>query len=215
MLLKNREDLYRIMSGQLMTSNRILIVDDNESIHEDFKKILCAPRTRESHRDLQKIEMELFEEDDSANNLDPTDQFIYKIDSAFQGLEAVEMVDKAEAEGEPYAMVLMDVRMPPGINGIESIDLIWKKHPYIEMVIVTAFSDYSWESILQTIGKTDRLMFLRKPFDQVTVKQMALALTKKYNLAVKVRNYLEHMESEVRTRNNQLENMVRELKGLS
>jgi len=203
------------MAGSLKTTNRILIVDDNESIHEDFKKILCAPRTNESHKDLQLIEMELFEEDDEPTAFNPADQLVYRIDSAFQGLEAVSMVEAASKAEDPYAMVLMDVRMPPGINGIEAIDRIWKKHPYTEMVIVTAFSDYSWESILQTIGQTDRLMFLRKPFDQVTVKQMALALTKKYNLAMKVRNYLEHMENEVRTRNHQLEHMVQELKDLS
>lgn len=203
------------MAGTLKNSNRILIVDDNESIHEDFKKILCAPRTKESHKDLQLIEMELFEEDEKAVAFNPADQLVYRIDSAFQGLESVSMVEAAAKADDPYAMVLMDVRMPPGINGIEAIDRIWKKHPYTEMVIVTAFSDYSWESILQTIGQTDRLMFLRKPFDQVTVKQMALALTKKYNLAMKVRDYLEHMETEVRTRNHQLEHMVKELKGLS
>ncbi len=204
-----------MMAGSIKTSNRILIVDDNESIHDDFRKILSAPRTKESHKDLQLIEMELFEEDETVSTMNSVEELVYRIDSAFQGLESVKMVDEAAGEDDPYAMVLMDVRMPPGINGIEAIERIWKKHPYTEMVIVTAFSDYSWESILQTIGQTDRLMFLRKPFDQVTVKQMALALTKKYNLAMKVRTYLEHMENEVRARNHQLEHMVQELKGLS
>jgi CheY-like chemotaxis protein len=205
---------FKVYQGGFQNTNRILIVDDNEAIHEDFRKILSAPRVHESHRDLQRIELELFDEEDpSFANL--SEPLVYEIDSAFQGLEALEKVDQAAEEGRPYAMILMDVRMPPGINGIEAIEMIWKKHPFIEMVIVTAFSDYSWESILQTIGRTDRLMFLRKPFDQVTVKQMALALTKKYNLFMKVRDYLEHMESEVRTRNYQLEQMVQELKGLS
>lgn len=200
--------------GGFQSSNRILIVDDNESIHDDFRKILSSPRYQGVHRDLQKIELELFEEEEPSL-VNCSEPLSYEIDSAFQGLEAVEMVDSAAEEGRPYAMLLMDVRMPPGINGIEAIELIWKKHPFIEMVIVTAFSDYSWESILQTIGHTDRLMFLRKPFDQITVKQMALALTKKYNLFMKVRAYLEHMENEVRSRNHQLEQMVRELKGIS
>lgn len=195
-------------------SNRILIVDDNASIHEDFRKILSAPRLSDNHKDLQDIEFQLFEEEDP-RILSGADQLIYRIDSAFQGLEGVEMVDKAHEEGDPYAMVLMDVRMPPGITGIDAISRIWKRHPFIEMVIVTAFSDYSWEQILHTIGKTDRLMFLRKPFDQVTVKQMTLALTKKFNLAMKVRQYLEQMENEVKVRNNQLEAMVKELKDLS
>lgn len=194
------------------SSNRILIVDDNEAIHTDFLKILDAHKPYSHARDLEEIEMALFDEEKQA--VSQGNQFEYCIDSAFQGKDAVAMVGRAADEGDPYAMVFMDVRMPPGINGIETIELIWKNHPHIEMVIVTAFSDYSWEEILQRVGTTDRLMFLRKPFDQITVKQLALALTKKYNLSVKVRNYIEHFESEIHQRNQKLESMVEELKDM-
>ena len=193
-------------------SNRILVVDDNESIHEDFRKILNTHRINGS-KDLTKIEKELFDEEDHPGSI--TEGLSYRIDSAFQGQDAIDLIDRAAQDSDPFALVLMDVRMPPGINGIETIERIWTRHPYVEMVIVTAFSDYTWENILQTVGRTDRLMFLRKPFDPITVKQMALALTKKYNLTRKVRVYLEHMEKEVRSRNNQLESMVRELRGFS
>ncbi len=198
----------------LIESNRILIVDDNESIHEDFRKILSAPRTLESRKGLQDLEMALFDEED-AIAISAGFQPNYRIDSAFQGQEGVDKVKQAAQAEDPYAMVLMDVRMPPGINGIEAIARIWKDHPYTEMVIVTAYSDYSWEQILHKVGRTDRLMFLRKPFDQVTVKQMTLSLTKKYNLYMKVRRYLLQMEDEVKSRYDQLETMVNELTGLS
>ena len=196
-----------------VTSNRILIVDDNEAIHEDFIKILNPPRTLGNQQSLNQIEMALFE-DEEIEPIRDLDTISYRIDSAYQGKQAVEMTDDAAKEGEPYSVVFMDVRMPPGMNGVEAIKKIWEKHPFIEMVIVTAYSDYSWEEILRRIGMTDRLMFLRKPFDQVSVKQLGLALTKKYNLSVKVQNYIENIESEIFARNNQLENMVKELKNL-
>ena len=199
-------------------TNRILIVDDSEAIHRDIIKILSGPKTASKRADLSLIEQQLFDDDPPSDlrfvpppNIDP---IRYRIDSAFQGKEAVEMVDRAEEEGNPYAMVFMDVRMPPGMNGIETIEAIWRKHPSVEMVIVTAFSDHSWEDILARVGRTDHLMILRKPFDLITIKQLALALTKKYNISMKVQNYIEHMEVEVRNGSPQLSSMVMELKRL-
>jgi CheY-like chemotaxis protein len=194
-------------------SHRILIVDDNEAIHEDYIKIL-SPEENTVLQGLEDLELALFEEKTPKKTATVT-QPIYRIDSAFQGQMAVDMVEEAAEQGDPYALVLMDVRMPPGINGIEAISRIWRNRPFVEMVIITAFSDYSWEQILHTIGSTDRLMFLRKPFDQVTVKQMTLALTKKYNLHMKVKTYLNHLEHQVKARNTELETMVRALKEMA
>jgi CheY-like chemotaxis protein len=196
-------------------SNRILIVDDSEAIHRDIIKILSSPRSRTNTEDLQQIEQELFEEEDQYTPPKHVHTITYRIDSAFQGREAIQMVDQAEQENNPYALVFMDVRMPPGINGIEAIERIWQDHPNIEMVIVTAFSDHSWEDILSRVGASDRLMVLRKPFDLITIKQLALALTKKFNISVKVQNHIEHMELEVRNGNQQeFGSMVQQLKAI-
>ncbi len=198
-------------------ANRILIVDDSEAIHRDIIKILSGPKRAHQRADLSEIERELF---DSSATPKATDHpsvieaIRYRIDSAFQGSEAVEMVDRAAEEGYPYAMVFMDVRMPPGMNGIETIEQIWRSHPAIEMVIVTAFSDHSWEDILMRVGRTDKLMILRKPFDLITIKQLALALTQKYQISVKVQSYLKHIELEVQNGSPQLHGMVQELRRL-
>ncbi len=198
-------------------ANRILIVDDSEAIHRDIIKILSGPKHTHQRADLNAIERELFEDAPAPKSTDRAtviDAIRYRIDSAFQGSEAVEMVDRAAADGYPYAMVFMDVRMPPGMNGIETIEQIWHKYPAIEMVIVTAFSDHSWEDILMRVGRTDRLMILRKPFDLITIKQLALALTQKYQISVKVQSYLKHIELEVQNGSPQLHGMVQELRRL-
>jgi diguanylate cyclase (GGDEF)-like protein len=190
---------------------RILIVDDNESIHDDFRKVLIQERSKE-HAELDELEAELFGEDkkpDAGKNsgIQPK----YEFDSAFQGQEAFAMVDKAAKEGRPYALVFMDVRMPPGWDGIETISHIWLKHPYVEMVLCTAYSDYTWDDIIEKLGSTDKLLFLRKPFDAVAVQQMALSLVKKWNLGKQARNYVKNLEQEVQQRTVQLQDLLQEL----
>ncbi len=154
---------------------RILIVDDNESIHNDFKKVLQG----KSKDKLRNVEMALFGEDDpDFEHEEPVIE--YQIDDAFQGEDAIEMVDRATADGRPYALIFMDVRMPPGMDGIQASARIWERHPEVELVICTAHSDYSWGEMVKEIGASDKLQFLRKPFDMVTVQQMALACVKKH-----------------------------------
>jgi len=186
-------------------NRRILIVDDNEDIHGDFRKILGGSKTRSSYRQLDQIENELFKDSiESAlrAEVDPEKNFevTYEIDSAFQGKEAVEMVRKASEEGRNYALIFMDVRMPPGMDGIETISKIWKEFPNIEMVICTAYSDYSFEEILAKLGTTDRLLFLNKPFDSIVVKQMALSLTRKWTLHEEARKNVLRLKSKIAQR---------------
>lgn len=194
----------------LIENRRILIVDDNAAIHEDFTKILPSqPEELDSFDDLERG---LFGDmqDSNMNQVD-SDPAYYELTHAYQGEEAFKLVEKAEAEGKPFSLIFMDVRMPPGWDGIETIKRIWEKFAHIEMVICTAYSDYSWEKILQKVGTTDQLMFLRKPFDVISVKQMALALTKKWNLGLRDRLHREELERKVELRTKQLHQKVQEL----
>ena len=181
-------------------NNRILIVDDNLSIHRDFKKVLSNPRAEEKKK-LAMIERGLFQEEPEVDDQEDLDGHPnYEVDSAVQGEEALEKVIKAHDEGRPFALVFMDVRMPPGWDGIETIARIWERYPDIEMVICTAYSDYSWEKILTQLGTTDRLLFLRKPFDTTAVKQMALSQTRKWNLSQQAKRYVKQLETEINVR---------------
>jgi CheY-like chemotaxis protein len=147
----------------MFVNRRILIVDDNVDIHSDFQKILGASEKR-GRSQLTSIEMELFADDEDddpvVEDVPEGAQQHYELDFAYQGEEAVKMVSNAYKEGRPYALVFMDVRMPPGIDGIETISRIWKNHPNVEMVICTAYSDYSFDGVLEKLGSTDRLLFL-------------------------------------------------------
>ncbi len=183
---------------------RILIVDDNPSVHEDIKQVLLGNRTLDQSK-LMDLEKELFGDTPAVSGV-PVPQ--YSIDSAMQGEIAFAKVDTAANENNPYAMIFMDVRMPPGIDGIETIKRIWAKHPEIEMVICTAYSDHSWDEIILQLGVSDKLLFLRKPFDAVGIKQVALALTTKWELHRRVAAQVQDLEQKVSERTEELNKLL-------
>lgn len=193
-------------------ARRILIADDNRDIHEDIRYILdSAQETRENLLAASKLKAELFGADsDGEKKLGLSIR--YRIDDAYQGEEAVALVEKACRENDPYALVFMDVRMPPGMDGIEAIEKIWQIDPDVSVVIATAYSDYSWDQIVSSLGQNDSLLFMKKPFDNVAVKQIALAMTTKWDLQKQVKRHIDQLEDKVRDRTNELTLMVRQLK---
>jgi CheY-like chemotaxis protein len=178
--------------------NRILIIDDNASIHEDFRKILGPEQDQNVKLDLVKARM-LGE--DTAVSL----RSGFVIDSAFQGQEGLAMARRAAEEGNPYALAFVDVRMPPGWDGVETIGQLWKCCPEIQIVVCSAYSDYSWEEMIHQLGHSPNLVVLRKPFDNTEVLQLAHALTEKWQLNRKVQSQLDDLETLVRRRTAELE----------
>lgn len=149
--------------------------------------------------DLEELEIE---EENQAISLFNVQ---YNIDSAYQGMEAIKMVDTAAQEGNIYSLIFMDVRMPPGIDGIRTIQKIWDKYPDIEVIICTAYSDYSWDDIMKKFGQTDHLLFIKKPFDAIVVKQAASLLTKKWEESKK---NADKLEIEISKRTKELNAMI-------
>lgn len=187
-----------------------MLVDDNEAIHEDIESMLSINKNR-SDVELRQLEDDLFGSS-LLKEPDVLAETVYDIDHAYQGKDAIQMVKDAQAENDPYSLVFMDVRMPPGMDGIETIQKIWKDHPYTEMVICTAFSDYTWDQVVGNLGNTDKLLFMKKPFDVTALKQTALTLTTKWNLRQETVAYTDNLEQEVKARTLELEKLVEEHK---
>lgn len=179
------------------TPHRILVVDDNPAIHNDFRKILAVDATRSE----SEMEDALFFGTDS----DTPERVPFELDFASQGNEALEQVVAALAAGRPYSVVFMDVRMPPGWDGVETTARLWEVDPDLQVVICTAYSDYSWEEMVERLGRTDRLLILKKPFDVIEVVQCAHALSSKWSLLQQTRRHAEALEATVRARTAELE----------
>ena len=184
----------RGMSGR----PRILVVDDNPAIHEDFRKIL-GDRTETGLLQHDDMEKELFGSTGKA-----PERVSFRLDFALQGQEALQKIQAALAANDPYALAFVDVRMPPGWDGVETLEHIQPCAPDLQVVICTAFSDYSWDNITGRLGHNDNLLILKKPFEIIEVLQLAHALTRKFELSRQARLHVEDLDRLVRERTQEL-----------
>jgi two-component system NtrC family sensor kinase len=129
---------------------------------------------------------------------------VFELDSAFQGQEGLAKVEAALQEGLPYAMAFVDMRMPPGWDGVETIEHLWRADPDLQVVICTAYSDTSWEEVLRRLAAHDRLLILKKPFDNIEVRQLAQALTTKWQMTRQVAMQIDSLEAAVAERTRKL-----------
>lgn len=189
-------------------TRRVLIVDDNAAIHDDFRKIF-RPKS-DGDADLRTAEAAMFGDDDGAATevVAPVD---FELDYCFQGEEALGKVKEACENERPYAVAFVDMRMPPGWDGLHTIDELWKVAPDLQVVMCTAYSDHSWNEICHRLGRTDKLLILKKPFDAVEVSQSAVALIEKWRLQKEADYLLKNMESLVQQRTHELKQAEVEL----
>lgn len=178
---------------------RILVIDDNRSIHDDFRKILAPVNAADDA--LEVAEAALFGSPVQAQTARQT----FTIDTASQGEEGLQMVKNAQAEGLPYAMAFVDVRMPPGWDGIETTRQIWQVCPDMQIVICTAYADCCWSDVQEQIKPRDRMLILKKPFDIIEVLQLAISLTEKSRLLLESKSHLQDLEQRVKLRTQELE----------
>jgi diguanylate cyclase (GGDEF)-like protein len=178
---------------------RIIVIDDNPAIHQDFIKVLSI---KEHSQVFKELDEQLFGKSSQEHrNLLPH----FQIDTAEQGREGVEKIKVALEEEKPYALAFVDIRMPPGWDGLETIIRMWEIDKDIQVVICTAYSDYSWEETIQKLGMSDNLLVLKKPFDKIAVRQLACALTRKWLLAKESKNHTESLHQIVNERTESLQ----------
>jgi putative two-component system response regulator len=180
-----------------IANNRILVVDDNLAIHYDFRSVLEGENSDRGQ--LDEDELFLFGNDSAASDgtLPRSHQTRFEIDTASQGQEAVLMLLEAVHAEKPYMLAFVDGRMPPGWNGLETIEHMWAVDPRLQVVFCTAYSDHSSEQIVDRLGESDRLIIIKKPFDPDEIRLAALMLNKKW-----------HMERQAELRESELEQMV-------
>ena len=182
------------------TDLSILVIDDNPEIHNDFIKILAKKPAENAT--LDAFESQIF--GDAAKTV-TTELPHFIIDTASQGEEGIARVKEGLKQNKHYALAFVDIRMPPGLDGIETIRRIWEIDPDIQAVICTAYSDYSWEETIAALGQKENLLILKKPFDSIAVRQLACALTKKWQLVNDAKQYTSNLKQQIATRTASLE----------
>jgi diguanylate cyclase (GGDEF)-like protein len=190
-------------------ATRILIVDDNPAIHRDFDKIMGAGT--DSGAALDNVESLLFGDAPAAEG----ERARYALEFASQGQEGVERVRQAAADGRPFAIAFIDMRMPPGWDGLETIERLWAVDPDVQVVICSAHSDYDWSDVVARLGQTDRLLVVKKPFEPIEVLQCASALARKWQHERALRSQVDTLEKVVAARTENLEAANRQLRHLA
>lgn len=179
------------------SNRRILVVDDNASIHDDFQKILQHTPEPEG---LDQARQVLFGESSPNGSHEA-----FVVDCADQGQTALALVEASHKDDRPYAVAFVDMRMPPGWDGLETIERLWKADDRLQVVICTAYSDQPWDEIRDRIGRTDKLLILQKPFNGIEVLQLATALCRKWDLANKALGQLDELNHVVDERTVELQ----------
>ena len=181
-----------------IVNRRVLVIDDNPAIHKDFRKVLGAGLDQAANVDAD--ELALF----GAPAAAPARPH-FEVDSALQGREGVERVREALRAGRPYAMAIVDMQMPPGWDGLETIERLWKVDPDVQVVICSAHAGYDWTELVARLGHADKLLVVKKPFEPIEVLQCANALTRKWQNESVVRRQVEMLEKVVTDRTEGLE----------
>ncbi|MDQ0650486.1 ATP-binding protein [Pseudomonas cedrina] len=187
-------------------NRRILLIDDTPSIHDDFRKILMP--TVESNPLLDDMESALFGDTAKAQAQ------VFELHSAYGGEEGLGLLTTAMAQKSPYALAFVDMRMPQGWDGARTIEELWKVDRDLQVVVCTAYSDYAWEDLLERLHGHDRLLILKKPFDNIEVQQMANTLANKWDMARRASLQTAHLEHLVEQRTQALQLEIDERKHL-
>jgi len=180
------------------TEFRILVVDDNAAIHGDFQKILAPPDA--GNAEVDDLEAALLGTPLAATAARAS----FELVSAFQGREALDHVVAAAAAQRPFALAFVDMRMPPGWDGLETIERIWRVAPQLQIVICSAYSDHSWDDVRARLGVRESLLILKKPFDTIELVQCAHAMTRKWMLGEQLRAHVDALEATVASRTSEL-----------
>ena len=170
-------------------NRRILVIDDTPTVIDDYRKVLLPSENTQAVRSVRET---LFSEKLPLCHQEP-----FLVDFAEQGSVGCDLVKQAINQNAPYAVAFVDMRMPPGWDGVETIERMWAIDPEIQAVICTAFSDHAWDELTSRLGHRDQLLILRKPFDPIEVRQLANSLTYKW-----------HWASHARVRMGELEGLV-------
>lgn len=171
---------------------RILVVDDDRRVIDSYRMVFGGGQLA----DREEAELDVMFDDlfDTADATGAAPKAGPLVTYCQQGLDAVRAVEEAMARGERYGVAFIDIRMPPGIDGVETAHRIRSIDPDLYIVIVTAYSDYHPNDIAAAIRPADKLFYLAKPLEPTEITQMSLALGRSWALDREVEGNQRRLE---------------------
>jgi signal transduction histidine kinase len=185
--------------------SRILIADDTPALHEAYRNIFAIETD-----ELKGLPGMAKFASVKVETITPNVPH-YAITHVSQGEEALAAAATAQLAGAPFALAILDVRMPPGMDGVQTARRLRVQHPDLQIVLCTAFADYSWSDLLQVFPESDGVLLLKKPFDAIEIHQVAAALCRKWQLAAENQELVRNLENRVAVRTAQLTQTAAEL----
>ena len=161
------------MDFEKYANRRVLIVDDQKEIHDDFAEML-KPHLEGTW--ANPLAASFVTEDEPA--VAPEFDLLH----ASSGEEAYDIIRVGKERGSPIAVAYIDIRMPPGVDGVETVRRVRAVDGDIEMVIMTAYSDRSLGEIIENVEPLHKVLYIRKPFAREEILQITLSLVGKWNV---------------------------------
>ncbi len=180
-------------------ARRILVIDDQPEIHEDIRRVLCTTQVPAS---LSLVKAKLFGGEPDAKPSASGERF--EIASALQGREGALAVVRAGAERERFEVAIVDMRMPPGWDGVQTIRALWETDPSLQVVLCTAYSDEALDRVAADLGRADQFVILKKPFEPIEIRQLTTALSEKWRAERRAERRLEELEELVEERTKEI-----------
>jgi CheY-like chemotaxis protein len=146
------------MNMQPVGSIRVLIADDDEHILQCYRTAFGDNHSNDCIETLSSLEAELF---DARPGSEPTPKF--DLVACNQGHDAISLATEAAREGKRFDVVILDVRMPPGIDGVEAGCRIRQLDPDVQIVFVTGFADLTMCELARRVPPPVKLHYFNKP----------------------------------------------------
>jgi len=155
--------------------HRILVIDDEASLHEVYRSILCPAAASAPPQDATQEAQPI----NAASSRGTDGGLSFVLESATSGPQGLELLQSAIMRNEPYSVAIVDMRMPGRWDGVETVKRLWQVDPELEVVIASECASHPWTRVSQELGRPAKLLLLRKPFDPAEVWQVVRSLVQK------------------------------------
>jgi len=190
---------------------RVLVVDDESYILDLFQEVLSIVEPDgKTHLEARESENKLSKANTSSQSLQ-----LFDVVTCQQGGEAVDAIKSSIKENRPFSVAFIDIRMPPGPDGIWTAEHIRAIDSNIEIVIFTGYSDIHPCEITRRVPPVHKLIYIQKPFTNQEIIQFASALSMKWHTERELKRTNKGLEKSVEARTQEIKESENNFRALA